>query len=69
MRRSQIMALPRIDAPLMKMGWCASMPEARSMAFAIEQHQLLADKLAEAARRSLEEPLLRKQKSYDEEWE
>lgn len=64
----QIMALPRLDAPT-KDGLVRFRVAEEAMAFAIEQHQLFADKLAEAAKRSLEEPPLRKQKGYDEEWE
>jgi hypothetical protein len=65
----QIMALPRMDEPTAD-GLVRFRVAEESMAFAIEFHQDFAEKLGEAARRSLEEPPIRKQKGYDEdEWE
>jgi hypothetical protein len=64
----EIMALPRMDEPTAD-GLVRFRVAEESMAFAIEFHQLFAEKLGEAARRSLEEPPLQKRKGYDEEWE
>jgi hypothetical protein len=64
----EIMALPRMDEPTAD-GLVRFRVTEESMAFAIELHQEFAEKLGEAARRSLEEPPIRKQKGYDEEWE
>ncbi len=61
----EITALRRLDEPTDD-GLVRFRVAEESMAFAIEHHQEFADRLAEAARRSLEEPPIQKQKAHED---
>jgi hypothetical protein len=61
----QVAALRRIDAPDAD-GLAVFNAEGEKFAFATKDYQALAVAIAEAARRSLEEPLLQKQKGKDD---
>jgi hypothetical protein len=70
----RIGALHRLDAPQAN-GLARFQVEGETMAFSVSNHTALAEALAEAAKRTLEEPVLQKRKSKDddfyeeEEWE
>lgn len=69
----QIGALRRLDRPDTQGGLVRFQIEGEKMAFALGEYEVFAASLAEAAKRTLEEPVLQKQKKkeedYDEEWE
>ena len=62
----RIAAMRRIDRPTAD-GLVAFDVEGERLAFACQDYQTLAQAIAEAARRSLEEPLVQKQKGKDED--
>lgn len=64
----QIAALPRLDAPQSD-GLLRFRVETTGemLAFALKEYEAWADDLAQAAKRTLEEPVMRKQKGYEEE--
>lgn len=70
----RIQAMHRLDAPKAN-GLVRFQVEGETMAFAADDHRALAADLAEAAKRTLEEPVLQKRKSKDdyyteeEEWD
>ncbi len=68
----QVGALRRLDAPGAR-GLVRFRAEEETLAFAVDDHEAVAAALAEAAKRTLEAPLERKQKSRltddDPEWE
>lgn len=66
----QVGALQRLDRPDAQ-GLVRFQIEGEKMAFALDKFEVFATSLAEAAKRTLEEPMLQKQKKKedDEEWE
>jgi hypothetical protein len=63
----RIGALHRLDAPQAN-GLARFQVEGEMMAFSVDDHNALATALAEAAKRTLEEPVLQKRKSKDDDW-
>ena len=63
----RIGALQRLDAPQAN-GLARFQVEGETMAFAVDDHTALATALAEAAKRTLEEPILQKRKSKDDDF-
>lgn len=63
----RIQALHRLDAPEAN-GLVRFQVEGENMAFATARHKALAEDLAEAAKRTLEEPVLQKRKSKDDDY-
>lgn len=64
----QIGALKRLDQPRAQ-GLIRFRAEEETFAFAVDQHEQLAQALAEAAKRTLEAPLEQKRKSKDEDFD
>ena len=69
-RIQQIAALRRLDAPEAD-GLVSLTLDGEKLAFAVKDYERLAAAISEAAKRSLEEPVLQKQKKKDDEdeWE
>ncbi len=64
----QVAALPRLDAPQAN-GLVRFETAEAHYAFALKEYEVFANALAEAAKRTLEAPVMQKQKSKDGEWD
>jgi hypothetical protein len=64
----QIGAFRRLDEPQAN-GLVRFRAEEETLAFALEKHDLFAASLAEAAKRTLEEPIMQKQKKKDDDYD